>query len=376
MTGTTLVTGADGYLGGKIAKALLAGSDDQLLLGVKTAGLAGSASFAGSAGFADRRGRLERDLGPAAAGRIAVIPADLSHDGALDGIDPRRVTRVLHSAAITRFSVGRDEAQAANVEGTARVADFAARCDHLERLTVISTLYAAGRRQGDVFEKRHDDAGFVNYYEWSKWAAEDHVWERHAGLPCSVLRLPTIIADDDSGRVGQHNAFHNTFKLYYYGLLSVVPGDRVTPINLASAEFAVSAIMALLDPSVPDGVYHACPGPDAVASLGTLTDTVFDLFERDENYRKRKLMRPMYCDEESFYDLVEASAAMKGGPIHQAMHSVAPFARQLFRPKVFRNDALRAQWAGYRAPDPVDLITATAGWLVATRWGRNAREEP
>jgi nucleoside-diphosphate-sugar epimerase len=367
MTGTTLITGADGYLGGKIAQALLAGSDDRLLLGVK--------ADAGSAEFASRRDRLERDLGPAGTKRTVIVPADLSRDGALDGTDPRRVTRVVHSAAITRFSVGRDEARAANIEGTARVADFAARCDNLERLAVISTLYTAGRRQGDVFEKRHDEAGFVNYYEWSKWAAEDYVWERHGGLPCSVLRLPTIIADDDSGQVSQHNAFHNTFKLYYYGLLSVVPGDRETPINLASADFAVSAIMHLLDPAVPDGTYHTCPGPEAVASLGTLTDTMFDLFERDENYRKRRLMRPVYCDEESFYDLVEASAAMKGGPIHQAMVSVAPFARQLFRPKVFRNDALRAQWAGYRVPDPADLITATASWLVATRWGRNAREE-
>jgi nucleoside-diphosphate-sugar epimerase len=368
MTGTTLLTGADGYLGSRLAGALLAGSDDRLLLTIKAG--------RGSDDFTARHQRLERMLGPGHADRVTIIPADLRHDGALDGVATRGVTRVVHAAAVTRFNVERDEANAANVIGTAHVADFAARCDDLQRLVFVSTLYSAGRRQGDVFEKRFDEAGFVNHYEWSKWAAEDHVFEAHNGLPCSVVRLPTIIADDDTGRVVQQNAYHNTLKLYYYGLLSLVPGDRVTPINVATAEFAVSAIMQLIDPAAPGGVFHACPGPEAVAGLGTLTDTVFDLHERDDGYRRRKLMRPIYCDEQSFYDLVEASHSMRGGPIYQAMLSVSPFARQLYLPKVFRNDALRAQWTGYTAPDPVALITATTQWLVATRWGRSAQEEP
>jgi nucleoside-diphosphate-sugar epimerase len=368
MTGTILLTGADGYLGSRLAAALLADGDDRLLLTIK--------GGAGTGEFTARRQRLERVLGPGHAARVTIVPADLRHGGVLDGVSTSGVTRVVHAAAVTRFNVERAEADAANVAGTAQVTAFAARCDRLERFVFVSTLYSAGRRQGDVFEKRFDEAGFVNHYEWSKWAAEEHVLETLDGLPVSVVRLPTIIADDDSGRVVQQNAYHNTMKLYYYGLLSLVPGDRVTPINVATAEFAVRAIAQLLDPAVPEGIYHACPGPEAVADLGTLTDTVFDLHEQDEGYRRRKLMRPIYCDEESFYDLVEASRSMKGGPIYQAMLSVSPFARQLYLPKIFRNDALRAQWAGYHVPDPAALIAATTRWLVATRWGRSAQEEP
>lgn len=359
---TTLITGADGYLGAKIAQALLAGTEDHLVLGVR-------AAMADNR-FADKRDRIERMLAPLGAGRITVVPADLRRRDALREVDPRLVQHVIHAAAVTRFNVEREDARADNLDGTARVAEFASRCDNLKRLTVLSTLYVAGRRQGDVFEVRLGDSGFVNHYEWSKWAAEDHVWQAHGDLPCTMVRLPTIISEDDSGGVVQQNAFHNTLKVWYYGLLSLVPGDRVTPINVASAEFAVAAIMRLLDPAVLPGIYHACPAPDAVTGLGSLTDTVFDLFERSESYRRRKLMRPMYCDEDSFYDLVKASSAMRGGPIYDAVMSVAPFARQLYLPKAFRNGELLAAWPGYKAPDPLALIAATTQWLVETRWGR------
>jgi nucleoside-diphosphate-sugar epimerase len=365
MSPVTLLTGADGYLGRATARALLAERDDRLLLAVRP----------GPDGFAAKRDRLWHALGEPAAGRVTIVPADLREDGALDGLDPEPVTQVVHAAAVTRFNAGREEAETVNLRGTAQAAAFAARCPRLQRFTLLSTLYTAGRHTGEVYEKRHDEAGFANNYEWSKWAAEDLLWEEHGDLPCSVLRLPTVIADDDSGRVVQQNAFHNTLKLYYYGLLSLVPGDRGTPLNFGTARFTVAAIMQLLDPAVPEGVYHACPGPEAVADLGTMTDTVFGRYERDEGYRRRKLLRPIYCDQDSFYDLIDASYSMRGGPIYDAMLSVAPFARQLYLPKTFRNDALRAVWPGYRAPDPAGLIAATTDWLVATRWGRNTLED-
>lgn len=376
MPETTLLTGADGYLGRNLARAILASSDQHLVLAVKAGGAgAGRAGGAGAGaggdgGFADKCRRLDAELGSMGRGRVTFVPADLRRPDALADVDPRRINHVVHAAAVTRFNVEYDEARAANVEGTARVADFAARCEHLERLTILSTLYAAGRRSGDIPESMLDEATFVNHYEWSKWACEDYVLRTHGDVPCSVLRLPTIVAEDDTGQVKQHNAFHNTLKLYYYGLLSVVPGERITPINIATAEFAISGIMQLLDPAVPAGIYHVCPGPESVADLGTLLDTVFDLFDLSGDYRRRKLLRPLYCDEESFYDLVAASSTMRGGPIYQGLMSVAPFARQLFLPKDWRNDSLRAAWPGYKVPDPLGLVSATTNWLVASRWGR------
>ncbi|MEU1627595.1 SDR family oxidoreductase [Streptomyces sp. NPDC020096] len=367
MRGTTLITGADGYLGRRLTAALLADGDDDLILAVRAKD---------SAELTAKQERLAQQLGRDAVGRTRITAADLSLDDALEDIDARAVTRIVHAAAVTRFNVERDIAQSVNVGGTIRLRAFAARCDNLQRLAMLSTLYAAGRRRGDVREERFDDAGFVNHYEWSKWAAEDHVLDAAGDLPVSVLRLPTLIADDDSGEVTQYNAFHNTLKLFYYGLLSLLPGDGTTPLSLATAAFTTSAVTRLLDPAIADGIYHICPDPADTATLDQLIDIAFTVFERDAGFRRRGLIRPLPCDQESFEDLLDAADLLRGGPIHQSLSSVSPFAHQLYLPKTFRNDALRAAWPGYAAPDPIALAETTCIRLIESKWGRRTQETP
>jgi nucleoside-diphosphate-sugar epimerase len=316
---TTLLTGASGYVGGQLADTL---GGDVIPL-VRTPGGAG----------------------------------DLCAPDAFAGIDPGQVTRIVHAAAVTRFNVDRETARRVNLEGTIRVAEFAERCPRLESLVYLSTLYAAGRRTGDIPEEALADPGFVNEYEWSKHAAETALLERD--LPVRIARLPTLIADDDAGgSVGQHNAFHSTLKLYYSGLLSLLPGDPGTPLTLASAGYAVRALLEATDP-----VTHACPAPGDTITLGELIDIAFNVFEKDENFRRRMLLRPLPCDLASFRDLAGAAAGMRGGPVSEALGSVAPFAEQLYLPKVFQ--ARRAH--------PVDtrrLVENVCATLVECRFGR------
>jgi nucleoside-diphosphate-sugar epimerase len=359
---TTLITGGDGYIGRRVAAALLASGDDSLILTMR-AGHPGE--------FSVKRERLAAELGPAARNRVSYVVADLRCEDALCNIPTDRVTRILHAAGASRFNVESDVARDVNVEGTRRVCDLAARCRNLERLALLSTLYSAGRQQGEVLEKRHPDAGFVSHYEWSKWAAEERVLTA-GDLPVSVLRLSSVIADDDSGTVGLYNAFHNTMKLFYHGLLSLVPGYPATPVSLATASFTASAVAQLVDPRTGEGIYHICPGPEDTLTLGQLLDVVFDVYEQDEHYRRRRIMRPIYCDRAGFEDLVDVATRFQGGHVEESFSTVAPFGTQLYLGKTFRNDALRAAWPGYAAPDPVALVTAVARHLVATRWGRRA----
>lgn len=316
---TTLLTGASGYVGGRLAGAL----GDEVISLVRTPGGAG----------------------------------DLGAPGALAGIDPGPVTRIVHAAAVTRFNVDRETARRVNLEGTIRVAEFAERCPRLESLVYLSTLYAAGRRTGDVPEEPLAERGFVNNYEWSKHAAETALLDRD--LPVRIVRLPTLVADDDDGgSVTQHNAFHSTLKLYYYGLLSLLPGAPGTPIALASARYAVRAVL-----EATDTVTHACPAPADTITLGEVIDIAFTVFEKDENFRRRMLLRPLPCDLASFRDLVTAAEGMRGGPISQALGSVAPFAEQLYLPKVFQA----------RQAHPVDtrsLVENACATLVEGRFGR------
>ncbi|MEU3465699.1 SDR family oxidoreductase [Streptomyces sp. NPDC006733] len=365
MRGTTVITGAGGYLGRRLAAALLDDGDDELVLAVRAAS---------AAELAAKQERLLRELGPDAVGRTRCVAVDVRRDHLLPDVDPGAVTRIVHAAAVTRFNVERDLAEAVNVHGTVRLLAFAERCAHLRRFALLSTLYAVGSRTGDIAEEPSVPVGFVNHYEWSKWAAEEHVLDAADRIPVSVLRLPTIIADDDSGRVTQYNVFHNTLKLFHYGLLSLLPGDERTPLALATAAFTVTAVTRLLDPAVAGGVYHVCPGPERTPALGELVDTAFTVFARDAGFRRRGLLRPVPCDRESFEDLLLAATGLRAGPLHQSLASVSPFAAQLYLPKTFRNDALRAAWPGGTAPDPYALTEAVCTRLVASKWGRRPEE--
>ena len=75
------------------------------------------------------------------------------------------------------------------------------------------------------------------------------------------------------------------------------------------------------------------------------------------------LLRPLPCDLASFRDLAVAAAGMRGGPVSQALGSVAPFAEQLYLPKVFQA----------RHAHPVDtrrLVENVCSTLVDCRFGR------
>ena len=338
----TLITGADGYLGRRIATAL---RGEDLILAVRCADAA----------------ELARKRATLTGVARAVVAVDLRDPDPLAELDPRRVTRVVHAAAVTRFDVDRDTAHRVNAEGTARVREFAERCGRLERFVQLSTLYTAGRRRGEVPEVRHRDVGFVNHYEWSKWTAEECLLDR-PGLPVTLVRLPTVIAEDEGGGIGAHNAFHHTLRLYYHGLLTLLPGEPATPLSLATAEFTVGAVMALLD--AEPGIYHACPGP---VPLGTAIDAAFTVFEGDAAFRRRMLPRPVPCDRDSFHDMTTAARGLRHGLLRAALASVAPFADQLYLPKVFRTDRLRAAWPGYPATDPVALVEAVCRHLTARR---------
>ena len=361
MTGTTLITGADGYLGRMIAARLLAGGDDRVILAVRAAD---------PAELDTKRSALGAFLEGTPPGRVTIAPIDLREDAGLDALAGEPVTAIVHSAAVTQFSVDEETANSVNVAGTARVCEFARRCDRLSRLLLLSTVYSAGRQTGRVAEVAHTgSAGFVNYYEWSKWAAERLALTQYAStLPVSVLRLSTIVADDEGGTVSQLNAFHHALRLFFYGLMSVVPGDEKTPIHVTSGDYGASAAVRLLDPAVPDGIYHACPaGPP---SFRDMMDIAFDVFDSDETFRRRNLVRPLFCDLQSFRDLVQLTRMTRSGAVLAALETFVPFADQLYLHKDVSSERLNAVWPGHRAPDQATLVAGACRDLVTTRWGR------
>ena len=247
---------------------------------------------------------------------------------------------------------------------------FAERCGALERLGLLSSIYASGMRAGPIPETPFVNAGFANHYESSKWAAETLLFEKYAHLPWRIFRIATAIADDANGQVSQHNAVHNTLKLLYYGLISTLPGKPGTPMYLVTGDFAADAVCRLMRVSGSERIFHVAHRREQSLSLDELITLVFEVFGTDEFFRKRRIPRPLYVDEEAFELLHSALGAFAGGVVNQAVDSVAPFARQLFITKEVQNANLIAALGRDPAPDASAVVEATCRHLVRTKWGR------
>jgi len=354
--GYALITGANGYLGRLLARRYMDSTDRALVLCVRDASGAGSVE--------------------ASDGRVRLLVGDLSTHAPFAGVDRQlrdRIVEIVHCAALTRFDLEAGPAQLVNVHGTEQVLRLATQCPNLESLGLISTIYASGLRAGRILEQAYDGTtGFANLYEWSKWAAEELLLTRYAGLPARILRLATVIADDDTGTVTQHNAFHTTLKLYFHGLLSLIPGRPTTPLYFVTGDFVAGAALELVDPRRPNGIYHVT---HSLADSLTLDETIsvaFEAFGWAEEFRRKRILRPLTVDHESFELLAAGMTSLSGGLVGRALSTVAPFARQLYVTKELDNTQMRAALSAYHAPDPELLVRRTCESLVRSRWGKHS----
>ncbi|HEX9782359.1 MAG TPA: SDR family oxidoreductase, partial [Opitutaceae bacterium] len=209
-----MITGGDGYLGLQVARRYLEETEESVLLWVHAAD---------RRQFAAKRQKVLNELGTHRT-RLSFEYGDLSQTHPFQKVGPRSVSTVIHGAAVTRFNVDEKTARRVNIEGTEKLLDFATRCPSLKALGLMSTVYASGLKPGAIDEAPFDGSdGFANHYERSKWMAETLLLSRFGHLPWRIFRMATAIADDDSGHVTQQNAFHTTLKLFFYGLLSIIP---------------------------------------------------------------------------------------------------------------------------------------------------------
>jgi nucleoside-diphosphate-sugar epimerase len=358
----TLITGADGHIGQALAHWLLENGDDQLLLYVK------AESESERIAKDSRLGKLVLDP------RCRVIYGDVRKSNPFEQISRDKITHILHCAAITNFGVDQEAARAVNIEGTKKLADFAADCPRLQRLGFVSSLYAAGLRNGDIAEELFDNsAAFANHYEWSKWEAEQILHQR-SPLPWQIFRVATILSEDMSGVVVQQNVIHNTLRLLYYGLLSVIPGHAETRMYMTTTEFVVKAIGRLMYEAGEHTIFNISNGGDNAMTLGALADSVYASFLRDTRFAKRGILKPIFCDQDAFRTLVKGMNQF-GGTMSQALLSVAPFAAQLYSDKNVQIDALTQALDGQLPPDTNLLMDTVSDHLVATRWGLNPVQE-
>ncbi|MCI0504566.1 MAG: SDR family oxidoreductase [Gammaproteobacteria bacterium] len=364
MTESVLITGADGYFGGMFTEKYLTQSDNHLLLWVRARD---------RAQYQSKCEQLSQRYSSYNKRRFTICGGDLADPEPFAGINGAAdINAIVHTAAITRFNVEPLLADAVNRDGTRKVASFASQCPRLGQLAFISTIYSSGLAPGCIAEAPVSPAGpFANHYERSKSEAEYLLQTEFAHLPWNIFRAATIIADDESGNVVQYNVFHNTMRLFFHGLISLLPGYQTTPIYLTTGRSTVNAVYQILSTrQISHKIYNVCYGHGAAMSMGGLIDRAFSNFANDADFRKKRILKPLFTDLEAFESLASVLKGLSGAVVKQALDSIRPFAKQLFIAKDVANQQLLEACPGYVIPDMPRLIDNVIQYLILTKWGR------
>ena len=264
--GAVLITGATGFVGGEVLSRFLESGDRPIHALV----------------------RAQDD--DAAAARLPGHPRLHAHAGDIEqpglGLAPRsaeqladEVSLIVHCAASVSFDLPLDESRRINVDGTARVLEFAQRCRALERLTYVSTAYVAGEPRS-LFREDQLDVGqrFRNPYERSKFEAERLLRERGEGMPLQVLRPSIVVGDSRTGRTTSFNVLYGPLKAFARGAIPAIPARKDAPVDIVPVDYVADRVHGLAKDG-PDGTFHLVAGRNAT-TVGRLMELASSQFER------------------------------------------------------------------------------------------------
>ena len=348
----TLITGGSGYLGRMLAQRLLVDESHELTLWLHAPD---------ASGFEERANATRTILGDAAA-RVRFVGGSLRDAEPFKDLTGSDFDLVIHAAAITRFDVQVNDAQAVNVEGAQKLFAFTQTLPSLSCLLHLTTVYASGMASGPISETiAPAGTEFCNHYEASKSASERILASDFKGLPWRILRLCTIVADAQQGGVSQLNVFHNTMKLLFFGFLSVIPGKADTPVYISDGERSVDAILNAVD-APQHQLFHLCPPQSAAVTLGEVVDIAMEVFGEHESFKKRRVLRPLLVEDDVFGQLARGmgDSSMLAG----SLQSMEPFARQLSIAKDLAVEHAQKIDAPYEDSYSRDLVRATLRSLV------------
>jgi nucleoside-diphosphate-sugar epimerase len=218
---------------------------------------------------------------------------------------------IVHAAADTSFVVPLETLRATNVQGTERLLAFAQQCPRLRKFIHVSTTCVCGTSGGRIPEAPLLlPPAFVNYYEQSKWEAEERV--RASGLPFEIIRLSIVAGSEVDGSVRRMGALHHALYWFYKGLIPMIPGRDGAKVDLISTEYASQTVVerALADGPLKE-VVHGCAGASA-PGLSDLLDRLVAVFsERSDAWRHGRIAKPLIVDSGTFA-LFERSVEQSG----------------------------------------------------------------
>ncbi len=252
-----LLTGGTGFVGAELARTLLAQHDlTRLYLVVRPrAGISAAERVKKTVQHWAKFGlaALPRDVA-----KIHLIDHDLS-SGQLQVPSP--VDYVIHSAASTDLGAPLDLSRRANLFATQRVLDAARKSPKLKRFVHLSTAYVCGKTRGPVAVDTPAPSRFHNFYEQSKFEAEQCV--RASGLPWTIVRPSMIVGRSDNGYVVQMKVLYSVLRLWASGMLPVAPFDLKAWVDIIPVDYVVDGTLAAMRRAIAEGkTLHFCAGED------------------------------------------------------------------------------------------------------------------
>ncbi|QBY02951.1 NAD-dependent epimerase/dehydratase family protein [Thalassotalea sp. HSM 43] len=322
--GGVLITGADGYLGQAIVEQLIAHSNSPLYLWMRATS---------QIEIATKKRKMAKFLNN---NRCKFYFGDLNEEQPFKDINKLGIFAIIHTAAVTNFAVDANTAHQVNVIGTKKLLQFAEQCTELQKISVLSTIYVSGTQTTLLKEQPLRPANtFANQYDRSKYMMESMITAEFNHLPWQILRVATIAADDASGRVSQHNVFHHTLRLFYYGLLAVMPGDADTPIYLTTRQQTAHLVFTAFRHG-SDGFYNLSADQRHTFTLAQLIKGLYSEFSKMLPFRERQILQPRLVDFQAFQKLRHGTKEL-GSVLSQAIDIMAPFAAQLYVVKQVEN---------------------------------------
>ena len=262
------ITGATGFLGGEVARRLLAQSDETLHILLRARD---------ETHFDARKKRLLQRFGQAErpTGRVKCVWGDITQPRF--GLSESQfestfeeMNGVIHTAASTRFDLTKAEATEQNIDGGRHIVDLACWLQErgqLDRLDYVSTCYVGGDRKGRFYESEANvGQQFRNTYEWSKCYGEVHLREAmDRGLRASIHRPSIIVGDSKSGAAATFTALYVPIKVYARGWWRTLPGRPDTLLDLIPVDYVAEAMLRLRREERTLGrCFHLAAGDDVI----------------------------------------------------------------------------------------------------------------
>ena len=276
--------------------------------------------------------------------RVRLLEGDVCDmDLGLSGSEFRgltsELTHINHLAGIYYLGVDRATAVRVNVEGTRGVLDLARECNRLQRLTHWSTATVSGKRRGIVMEDELNlGQGFHNFYEETKFAAEELAEEAKSELPVTILRPGLIVGDSVTGEIDKFDGPYYLLVLIATNTLHLripMPGRGAAPMHLVPIDFVIEAAHALGSiEAAAGGTYHLTdsnpfPARRVCELIAELSDTKIARRRLPGGLARALLSAPGLrqlasaprsfldlFDHQVFYNNKEASALLDAHGIH------------------------------------------------------------